>query len=69
MNKQMSIIPITIIILLLLIVPLMRDFIKKNSAYKVDICKTPIYRLSINELNEAMIVCKATKEIKNNDKN
>ena len=66
-NRQISIIPITIIIVLLLILPpLFRSLFKEKP--KVDICRTPIYRLSVNELNEAVLVCKATKEIRNNDK-
>ena len=60
MNKQISIIPITLIIILLLILPpLFRSLFKEKS--KVDICRTPIYKLTVNELNQAVLVCKTNK--------
>jgi len=45
-------------ILVLIFVPLTKEMIKSKP---VDICKTPIYKLSVNELNQAVVICKANK--------
>lgn len=54
---------IIIAVILLVGVPLLATTYKKEPT---DICNTPIYKLSVNELNKAVLTCKAKQgEIKN----